>query len=510
VLIALWVVVQPPERLLRQSIFIDDTFYALSAARHLAAGEGSTVDGVHRTNGYQPLWVWLLAGVTKVLDLDPIGSARAAVFLCAAATAGAGVLAIRLARALGGSERAAAWTAALWLLNPYLLKRQFNGLESALAACLLVAAVGALVGVAARRAADQCAGEADGEGRRSRWRGEGRLGLLAGLAGLARVDLLAILPLLAARRMWRAAAVAAGLVAPWLVWSRLEFGSWVPLSGEATLVWYQVFRGGREIGPLLWDPVHIRLTTLAAFGLDWPGKALQQFGAGEWTWLLAPLMAGTAALMAGRGWKRTIFAWWQAVRPIIPIAAGVVAFQWVSFALLYPAPWHLNRYFLPMHALLVIAAALFCDQAVELRRGRLLWWTLWGAGIVAGLFPYLWDTSEGRAPSLQLEVARWIREEAPPGLRVGMLQSGVTGYFSGRDVVNLDGKVNPGAMRALRAGSMAEYLREERIDLVGDWSDLVEAAIFGRAGSHELKRQAAPLHVGAWDPPFAFYRIPRD
>jgi hypothetical protein len=507
---AIVIVVLPVSSLLRPSILVDDTFYALAAARHLAAGDGSTVDGAHRTNGYQPLWVWLLAGVTKVLRLDPIGTARAAVFLCAVATAGAGLLAIRLVRTLGGSETAAGWAAALWLLNPYLVKRQFNGLETALAACLLLAAAGAFVEAAPRRGAGQREGEAGGERRSDRWRGEGKVGLLAGLAGLARVDLLVLLPLLAARRMWRAAAMAAGLVAPWLVWSRLEFGSWVPLSGEATRIWYPIVRDATDIGPLLWNSAHVRFTALAALGLEWPAKALERLGAGGWTWLLVPAAAGAAAFMVGRRGKASISAWWRAARPLIPVIAAVMGFQWVSFALLYPAPWHLNRYFLPLHALLVVAAALFYDRAVKRRRGRLLWWSLWCASVLSGLIPYLWDTSEGRAPSLQLQVARWVREEAPPGARIGMLQSGVTGYFSGHEVINLDGKVNPGAMRALRDGRMADYLRREKIDLIGDWSDLVEAAIFGRAGTPALKRQAIRLRGDAWDPPFAFYRLPSE
>lgn len=41
----------------------DDTFYYYSWARHLAAGDGPTADGTVATNGVQPLWALLLAGL---------------------------------------------------------------------------------------------------------------------------------------------------------------------------------------------------------------------------------------------------------------------------------------------------------------------------------------------------------------------------------------------------------------------------------------------------------------
>ena len=508
ILLAIWIVSRPPEALLRQSILIDDTFYSLSAARHLAAGDGSTVDGVHRSNGYQPLWVWILAGVTKVGALGASGTARAAVFLCALATAGAGILAARLTRALGGSQGAAAWVTALWLLNPYLLRRQFNGLESALAAFLLLAAACTIV-------------------THNRPRREARAGILAGLAGLARLDLLILLPLMALQHLWRAALLGAAIAVPWLVWSKLEFGSWVPLSGEATRVWYEITRGGQRLGPLLLDLDHVSFTAASAAGLEWPAKALQRLGlATAWVWLLLPTGAGIAVLLAmpAEGALRRLSAWWSAVRPLAHLLCGVLAFQWISFAFLYPAPWHLNRYFLPIQALLIVATGLFYDRVVAGRAGAavsatsarrrwalVLWWALWSAGLPASAYPYIRDTTGGLPPSLLLDAARWFREEVPGQMRVATLQSGVTGYFSARPVINLDGKVNPGAMAALREGRMADYLCDERIEIFGDWGDLVEMGIFRRAGRADFRRRVVRLEGGgAPGPPMAFYRIVGD
>lgn len=50
------------------AFFDDDFFYYLKIARMLASGCGSTFDGVHRTNGYHPLWLLTLTGLFKLFS----------------------------------------------------------------------------------------------------------------------------------------------------------------------------------------------------------------------------------------------------------------------------------------------------------------------------------------------------------------------------------------------------------------------------------------------------------
>jgi len=51
-------------------LLYDDAYYYFGVARNLAAGHGSTFDGIHSTNGYHPLWCWLLVPVFALVD-DP-------------------------------------------------------------------------------------------------------------------------------------------------------------------------------------------------------------------------------------------------------------------------------------------------------------------------------------------------------------------------------------------------------------------------------------------------------
>lgn len=534
--LAALIVCLPISVLLRQSILIDDTFYALAAARHIAAGQGSTVDGLHPTNGYQPLWVWILAGVTAAGRLGPDGTVRVALILCAVATGAAGIVAARLVRDLGRSGSAVAWASFLWLVNPYLLKRYFNCLETALAALLLLICVREAVRV-------QAAGAAGGGPVTS----EVRLGLLAGLGALARLDLGVLAPLLALRRRLVAASVAAAILLPWLLWSWVRFGSWVPLSGEATRVWYAAWKGlpvGETSG---WDAGNASLALAWLFGLGWPAAALERLGApralaGALVPAVLAALLGLAAI--GGGLRGRLRSWWTSVRPTAPWTIGVALFLWAAYAFAFPAPWHLNRYFLPMHALWVVWLALFLERAIFHRSGeqgvpaagapgaggaaaageaaaagaaeggagsaRARAWLGWGAGgavWLAGLVPYVADTTGGLTPDLQLGVARWVRERVPAEARVGMAQSGVVGYYAGRPIVNLDGKVNPEAMRALRDGRMGDYLARERVEIFGDWSDLVEV-VLRRAGPEEARVLCAPLPPGEGPPgPFTFCRV---
>ena len=46
--------------LAKNGYLYDDSFYAFKIAQNIASGHGATFDGVHPTNGFQPLYVFLL------------------------------------------------------------------------------------------------------------------------------------------------------------------------------------------------------------------------------------------------------------------------------------------------------------------------------------------------------------------------------------------------------------------------------------------------------------------
>ncbi len=58
----------------------EDGYYDLTVSRNIALGKGLTIDGVHKTNGIQPLWVILLAPVYWLTDGDHYSSLRYVLF----------------------------------------------------------------------------------------------------------------------------------------------------------------------------------------------------------------------------------------------------------------------------------------------------------------------------------------------------------------------------------------------------------------------------------------------
>ncbi|MBK9471399.1 MAG: hypothetical protein IPO18_03830 [bacterium] len=82
------------------AIVPDDTAYYLQIARHAATGAGFTFDGLHPTNGYQPLWQWLLVPVFAVIRLGPEAMLRLVLVLQSLLLGGA---LLGLVRVLGRS-----------------------------------------------------------------------------------------------------------------------------------------------------------------------------------------------------------------------------------------------------------------------------------------------------------------------------------------------------------------------------------------------------------------------
>jgi hypothetical protein len=62
-----------------------------------------------------------------------------------------------------------------------------------------------------------------------------------------------------------------------------------------------------------------------------------------------------------------------------------------------------------------------------------------------------------------------------PQARIGAFQAGVYGWFSGRDIVNLDGKVNQDAVAALRDKRLHEYVRRQGIRYILDGQRMLHA-----------------------------------
>lgn len=303
--------------LLTRDGLVDDAYITLSYARNVAFGLhwGLIPDEVANT-ATSPLNVLLLAAITAVVRNAVLATG---VLLVASAAVTAAWL-DALARELGLSRALPVIGVGLLLVNPLMLSTV--GLEPYLSAALVA---GVLRYGAARR--------------------RGACGALAGLAVLARPDLLIVVlivvPVLLGPRLLRAGAAAVAVTLPWYAFSWFALGSALPdtLVMKAGVTW----SGELDFwtGPLLYLSYAPRTAELAAIPVAVGGAVL----------------LGLLAVRLVRRWER-----WQRVAA----AAGLGGAAHVGvFGFLHTGPYH--WYYAP-----VIVGATYCAVIATARTPRAL------------------------------------------------------------------------------------------------------------------------------------------
>lgn len=315
----------------------DDAFYYYKTAWNVAATGFSSFDGIHPTNGYQPLWFLLCV---PVFWMFPQGGEPAFRFLllfqALCYTAGSVVLFRALARPFGVLAGAAAMC--LWL--PLTARLGVNGLETAVLVLFLGLTLSAWLAWFTPGAA--------------RWT-RGRLltfGLLAGLLFLARTDTAFVVLGLGLALWWRARRDGVGLVrllwcavpllvlaGGYLAWNLATTGHLMPVSGAA-----KQFHSGQLRAVESRD--RTTLATLRA-NISWTGE-------GRWRYVLVG-MAGPWAL-----WLLSLVLRLPAlvtVRRLWPFYLGGVA-AWAFYCIVFYGGFSRTQwYYVPQTALAAVAIA---------------------------------------------------------------------------------------------------------------------------------------------------------
>jgi 4-amino-4-deoxy-L-arabinose transferase-like glycosyltransferase len=467
----------------------DDGYYYFTIARNIAHGHNVTFDGETVTNGFHPLWLALITPVFLVTDSEAM---PVHVILTMGSVLGAiATVMIFLTLRRMTSLPAAAVGAAVYALHPATVHDSVNGVETPAVVALFAAVVWMYVRI-----------WQSGGSRRDEY----ALGALCGLLLLARTDTLFIVPLVfgallvraGAEDRWRRAvrfvAPCVALLLPWVIWTLAANGTVVQVSGEAG-AWGTRHNYLIAHGDGWWTQIsHSAWLMRTAFFDALPHQYLVPVGDDAWPLLIvlgallllmcvAPLGGAAASTRSRLG----VLA--------VP-AAGVVA------ALVYHAGirWHWRDwYFAPAGVMLALLLGIMVDHAAAWARAaaaRVQAAPGTNAGAIAACALYVgvavllaYQYRPGRAgryvfqPVVQLNMlsgARWIEANTPADSRIGSLNAGILGYYSGRTVVNLDGVVNADALRAYKACTTADYIREQRIDYVADLQGSLVSAACGQ------------------------------
>lgn len=456
------------------SVAPDDTGYYLQIARRMMAGEGSSFDPAGPTNGYHPLWLWMLLPFA-CLTQDATSLFRLAMGLGLFCHAAAGLVLVDLLKRVTGSVWIAASAAAVYLVNPQVMASSVNGMETGVTTLVFLLALRMTLLAPEQRSVLR--------------------GVLLGLMFLARSDSIFMIAVLWARGTRRAVcgAAAALTVLPWILWNLHTFGSFLQVSAEAVpLVMRHQYlaQGHGELRMWLKGVLHfvgfLKSSELAAglvvlslliMGLRWsdasrpetPGRAQMLTG-------ILLLVAVLAQIFSHTAWR-----WYPRPYYFDTATAWLAVLVGLGLAVLEPGA--------VFRRLVALAYPALDPGAAACRRTGLVVWmlivtlpALEGARRVA-------VGDEGHQKEM-LDAARWIERNVPEGERVGAFNAGILACFSGRPVVNLDGAVSPAAYRALRARDLASFVREQNVSYLVDFDPHMRAMYADFLGDLKLTKVA--------------------
>lgn len=474
---------------------VDDSFYYLEIARNVAGGNGFTFDGLHATNGFQPLYQFLIVPVFW-LTRDSAAGIHAVKALEAILLGIAVTLLFRLVFQLARS-RAAAWlaVAVLFLPGPYghpFSKGLFIGMESGVNAVMIAWLL--LMWLQAM----------------STKKGRGFFllyGLVIGLTFLARLDNIFLIAGIAAhsayvwgkrseyqtRDLVLTGAVGLAVAGSYLLWNDLQFGSILPISGRV-----QLMASGNRSAALLADG-----------WLAWAGNVL---------WFISNLKPVSALPLIGLFGLPALFLLQRlslaSDRPVyaarhLPVlmtlwASSLLRISYYSLFQQYPRSGH-YWYYVQEVAVFAICAGLAAAWIfARLRLPRieavapfvsLSVLAVGAAGILNTQPVFEWELASYTAAR---QLGRYIDDDDVLGAK----DAGVLGYFLPNPVINLDGLVNDRRFyEYLKDGRERQYILEEDIVYLVNLSDPSSADMLTTlmgSGSLELVYRA--------DTPVASYK----
>jgi len=447
----------------------EDGYLMQTIARNMAIGLGmSTAHGTMPTNGVQPLATFLyaglhaLAGGSKLLAIGYV-----TVFATAVSAAAAWVfwrLGRSVLRDLPFARDIALLAAALWFASPLVVGHSMNGLETGLYYLAITITLLYYFSLDLSAAAPMQAGQ------------RVALGLLLGVTFLARNDaVFFIAAVLAAHLLlggasagggWgrRAgdAVVAGGLsmvvASPWLAYNKLMFGSVVPISGLAESHSAGFGTNLRMIPANLLEAslLYVRIPRVL-----------------ETAW---PVIVVAVVVLAGLAWAAWSLVGRRSLRGLrfcvitLVFCAGVGGY----YGLFFGAAWFVSRYLSALSPLLwllsltsayLLLAGLLRERRTFMTCGAALTSVLLLVAAGLAVLQFRGGRSNGHR-----QVVDWVQKNVDERQWVGGIQTGTVGYFHDR-TINLDGKVNPKALRArIDRGGVYSYVMDETpINYLADW-----------------------------------------
>jgi hypothetical protein len=426
------------------NVQFDDAYYYLKIAENVADGNGATFDGIHKTNGFHPLWLLILSGLALVPGLGLTGLTRAMVVLQAFLFLGSLIL---IKNTLKGLLHPFLVGAALLIpLYPRFFHIFTVGMESGLLIFLLLLTFYLL-------------GRLFNGIIRGNWLlNSFVLGVLSAAIILTRLDAfvfpaVVLVALIIEGFFNRDAftrvlfgALFAGFIAfaalvPFLWWNYHNFGTFATISSVMKVKW-DFSRLGRNLRYLPGNTAEYHLGVLIA--------------------LVSVLVFRGREYITAERQKRFMNTLVIFVIPAIFVLAFFLLFvKWALFAYAFAST-------IPVIIMGVALVFLAVFNRVKSEGGkRRFTVTVFIVGCVLAVGTQAFSLSRiNRSGMMRIyDAAEWARENTPRDAVFAMKDCGAFGYYSERTTINLDGMVNDFEYQQyLRRGELEEYLDENGVD----------------------------------------------
>ena len=451
----------------------EDGYLMQTVARNMAIGLGmSTADGTIPTNGVQPLATFLFAALHALAGgSKPIGITLVTVVSMLISVAGAYYL-FRLGEQVFSKIRngrlVALVAAGLWFVAPHVMAHSMNGLETGLYHLAVLVSLHYYLLMTS-----------DAE-RPLSVRQRIALGVLLGVTFLARNDAVFFIAALLALHLLIGGkknqggyvrrlvdCIVAGITSiaialPWLINNYQLFGSIVPISGSAQSHATPFATNLAMVPAILFENAMLFAPIPGSLETRLPVMGLSLFAL-MFTLVIYWLSVARTSVDNRRVFFITLL-----------FSLGLATY----YGLFFGAAWFLSRYFSVLSPLLwlgTVSTAWFLF-VLTLRRAEQRRLATIAVVAILGLLGAFFATMEfiKGGSHMHRQVVEWVNANVPSEMWVGAPQTGTLGFFHDR-TINLDGKVNPEALRVLmKEGHILDYVVESKIDYIADWVGMAD------------------------------------
>jgi hypothetical protein len=478
VLVWIWVLGHDVPTLISR-FAVDDTFYYLEIARNIAAGNGVTFDGIHRTNGFQPLFQLLLVPIFW-LTTDSVTGLYLLKGLEVLILGIVSVLLFRFAWKFTDDVVPAWFALALFYLpSPNGLpfsKDLMIGMESGLNALMNLLLLNLLLEVWNVRAVTV--------------RRYILYGAVIGFTFLARLDsiflilgilLLHILEIISSdkktvlfKNLSQAGLISLLIAGTYILWNLTQFGHLMPISGRV-LAWNSSQTSNALLSQGIWYWLENTLwffTKNKAVGM----LVMASFG-------IIPLI-----LIINRFASTKVFHLFpQKHTPLLKLLWAVVIVKALYYAVFEQFPVSSRFWYYVLDVLIfAVGGGVLLSYVLRVMRwqNRVRW-----SFLVALVFMTISSMLVLRTKAIQeweyvsyMEL-KTISEITGPQVVLGVKDAGALGYFLPNPVINLDGLVNDNEFFEdyWKQGRFGEYILKEDIVYLVNLLEPGDADLFSRA-----------------------------